>query len=99
MPFRADLDRHGLEDEPEIHVRDGDAGVLPVWHGHVEVGFGASTELDHPLVVRVAAAGMVEFRGGSEPDRKSTRLNSSHVAIPYAVVCLNKKIYHGTASV
>src|SRR5439155_7132329 len=62
MPFRADLDRHGLEDEPEIHVRDGDAGVLPVWHGHVEVGFGASTELDHPLVVRVAAAGFDVLR-------------------------------------
>src|SRR5690625_2673049 len=25
-------------------------------------------------------------------DRKSTRLNSSHVAIPYAVFCLTKKI-------
>src|SRR5437870_7527292 len=30
-----------------------------------------------------------ELRG----DRKSTRLNSSHVAISYAVFCLKKKIY------
>src|SRR5207249_11526394 len=29
-------------------------------------------------------------RGGSE-DRKSTRLNSSHVSISYAVFCLKKK--------
>src|SRR5690606_42040579 len=29
-------------------------------------------------------------RGG--PDRKSTRLNSSHVTISYAVFCLKKKI-------
>src|SRR5690625_6920918 len=28
---------------------------------------------------------------GSEIDRKSTRLNSSHVAISYAVFCLKKK--------
>src|SRR5215510_13752849 len=28
---------------------------------------------------------------GSRPDRKSTRLNSSHVAISYAVFCLKKK--------
>src|SRR5690625_897638 len=29
--------------------------------------------------------------GRSRPDRKSTRLNSSHVAISYAVFCLKKK--------
>src|SRR5439155_19189794 len=29
---------------------------------------------------------------GTSPDRKSTRLNSSHVAISYAVFCLKKKI-------
>src|SRR5437660_5097791 len=28
---------------------------------------------------------------GGNPDRKSTRLNSSHVAISYAVFCLKKK--------
>src|SRR5699024_11790364 len=30
------------------------------------------------------------------PDRKSTRLNSSHVSISYAVFCLKKKIYYGS---
>src|SRR5207249_6760784 len=29
-----------------------------------------------------------------EPDRKSTRLNSSHVSISYAVFCWKKKIDH-----
>src|SRR5207302_3008790 len=31
-------------------------------------------------------------RGGKNLDRKSTRLNSSHVKISYAVFCLKKKI-------
>src|SRR5437868_11512660 len=31
-------------------------------------------------------------RRGTPPDRKSTRLNSSHVSISYAVFCLKKKI-------
>src|SRR5437870_6752006 len=31
-------------------------------------------------------------RGSEVRDRKSTRLNSSHVAISYAVFCLKKKI-------
>src|SRR5690554_1207527 len=31
------------------------------------------------------------FEVGDEPDRKSTRLNSSHVRISYAVFCLKKK--------
>src|SRR5256885_7072431 len=35
-------------------------------------------------------------RGGHRPqrDRKSTRLNSSHLVISYAVFCLKKKIPH-----
>src|SRR3712207_8613255 len=32
-----------------------------------------------------------EFRLGMDEDRKSTRLNSSHANISYAVFCLNKK--------
>src|SRR5256885_11290862 len=31
-----------------------------------------------------------------EQDRKSTRLNSSHLVISYAVFCLKKKIKHHT---
>src|SRR5437667_3796872 len=43
------------------------------------------------LVVPVAAA-MVGFGGQVPLDRKSTRLNSSHITISYAVFCLKKKI-------
>src|SRR5437773_7539087 len=33
----------------------------------------------------------VPSRDGVEPDRKSTRLNSSHITTSYAVFCLKKK--------
>src|SRR5437773_11538631 len=39
---------------------------------------------DRLLVRRLA-------RGGQAGDRKSTRLNSSHITISYAVFCLKKK--------
>src|SRR5215208_7470774 len=35
--------------------------------------------------------GRLRTRRGAQADRKSTRLNSSHVAISYAVFCLKKK--------
>src|SRR5256885_8803424 len=40
-----------------------------------------------PLHPRPRAA----VRRGHQPDRKSTRLNSSHLVISYAVFCLKKK--------
>src|SRR5207253_9977299 len=40
---------------------------------------------------KLSAGASARFRvGGSPIDRKSTRLNSSHVAISYAVFCLKK---------
>src|SRR5439155_24004199 len=43
----------------------------------------------HVLVLR--GHGEKFFSAGANIDRKSTRLNSSHVAISYAVFCLKKK--------
>src|SRR5438067_13500514 len=46
-----------------------------------------------PGAARVAAAGgLHRLMGWQGLDRKSTRLNSSHVSISYAVFCLKKKI-------
>src|SRR5256884_5154414 len=45
---------------------------------------------EHPRRVYKFIRGGARFGRGSE-DRKSTRLNSSHGYIPYAVFCLNKK--------
>src|SRR5437870_9726766 len=43
--------------------------------------------------VRIGEAGNLVALDG-DLDRKSTRLNSSHVAISYAVFCLKKKTCH-----
>src|SRR5258707_3893404 len=37
------------------------------------------------------ASSQVNAEDGNKPDRKSTRLNSSHANISYAVFCLKKK--------
>src|SRR5438045_6888879 len=39
----------------------------------------------------LGAPGAFPFTRGVHPDRKSTRLNSSHLGISYAVFCLKKK--------
>src|SRR5262245_63579690 len=44
-------------------------------------------QLRAPRLARLAAAG----QGDDAADRKSTRLNSSHLGISYAVFCLKKK--------
>src|SRR2546430_12413475 len=46
--------------------------------------------LEGRLHVRVGPE-LLEVRAGSAVDRKSTRLNSSHSQISYAVFCLKKK--------
>src|SRR5690625_6249177 len=43
------------------------------------------------IYVKSYLDGTLTFRRSCAQDRKSTRLNSSHVAISYAVFCLKKK--------
>src|SRR5438067_6580095 len=49
-----------------------------------------STQIQPPGNTWWTAASSIGYGGGSS-DRKSTRLNSSHVSISYAVFCLKKK--------
>src|SRR2546426_9301618 len=46
------------------------------------------------MVHFVAVGGGPGARRRRRPDRKSTRLNSSHLAISYALFCLQKKTEH-----
>src|SRR5690625_5460364 len=59
---------------------------------YVGVDFESGEEVDaswnRGKTVTVQLEGLI---AGWQQDRKSTRLNSSHVAISYAVLCLKKK--------
>src|SRR5256885_9631433 len=50
-------------------------------------------DVDHPVAAHLAGLGG-EHSANRVVDRKSTRLNSSHLVISYAVFCLKKKISH-----
>src|SRR5438034_6452265 len=61
-----------------------------------------SSDLDRsPNITRLASkdrsGDVVRDRHSHERDRKSTRLNSSHTVISYAVFCLKKKITNSRA--
>src|SRR5690625_6360470 len=74
----------------------GDPERLVLLHG-VQSPFGGAVEPEQ--TVAVAGDHRFDHHGGEHErlvpqllvDRKSTRLNSSHVAISYAVFCLKKK--------
>src|SRR5690625_2701485 len=62
-----------------------------VWNmGEFSVPEGEDTLAASPL--GIYGSEDVQTEDGTQLDRKSTRLNSSHVAISYAVFCLKKKI-------
>src|SRR5438477_6334187 len=67
--------------------------ALPIFSTSASVGRDRDS---HAPILAAAGAGVNgrEDRGVAVavPDRKSTRLNSSHMSISYAVFCLKKKI-------
>src|SRR2546430_7845349 len=77
-------------EEPEAPFGRAPAGVQVEQHGD-ELGFGIGVD---PAVLFPGAAANREHRRPvlEIQDRKSTRLNSSHSQISYAVFCLKKKI-------
>src|SRR5437870_10931115 len=77
----AELVEHGAR----LGVAQDDAGLVEVGEGGEEGGGGA----DHVDHCQTGQPGRTA--GDAAGDRKSTRLNSSHVAISYAVFCLKKK--------
>src|SRR5690242_21280280 len=68
------------------------AGVEVRAHrGDGDVGGGEPLEDGVPRLPGVGVGVVVPVDVGEGADRKSTRLNSSHMSISYAVFCLKKK--------
>src|SRR5256885_5460365 len=86
--FRSDALGHGAPVAAAAHRRRR-AGAP---HGALrEMELRPQRERD-PAAYRAAL--LPAGDGGAERDRKSTRLNSSHLVISYAVFCLEKKRSH-----
>src|SRR5690606_40119599 len=78
---------------PALAVDPPDAANLEeirrIYATHEDAAIDTSLEAMHVVRARVTDDASVEVQ-----DRKSTRLNSSHVKISYAVFCLKKKKKH-----
>src|SRR5699024_1825405 len=97
------LGRVGQEGGVNVfHAQELHAGALQLAQDGADAGVGVLDVIDGVVVVGLdglvqievdAAAGLVHIKeeAGAVEDRKSTRLNSSHVSISYAVFCLKKK--------
>src|SRR5437762_2762549 len=73
----------------------GASGVRQVERGHVVVQLVRRRREQQAIARAAQVSASIDLRhrarGGVEEDRKSTRLNSSHRCISYAVFCLKKK--------
>src|SRR3712207_7718984 len=79
--FRSHLPSPCVQNHARVPAQNG--GLACVWFGGTQEG---------PPDISICGARLRRgASGGSAPDRKSTRLNSSHANISYAVFCLKKK--------
>src|SRR5699024_12135683 len=62
---------------------------------HIEPGLRELLHPRHTATLRVGVHPRLQVRVHQGVDRKSTRLNSSHVSISYAVFCLQQKNTYG----
>src|SRR5256885_7332256 len=69
-----------------VHTEDHPIEYL-TFHGVIPDGYGAGTM----TIWDQGTYDLLLEKPGSGGDRKSTRLNSSHLVISYAVFCLKKK--------
>src|SRR5207253_10862716 len=85
LPISASPLNENMNMSASRYVVGIDLGTTNSALAYVDTGRGADDALEQISIPQVVHPGTVE------EDRKSTRLNSSHVAISYAVFCLKKK--------
>src|SRR5690554_7158657 len=86
-------------DAPRMPYLEGETDVGMIWNGEAVMGREALPSLEYVYPEEGVIAWLDSFvipKSAKNPDaahqdRKSTRLNSSHVRISYAVFCLKKK--------
>src|SRR5690606_41897155 len=80
-----------LEGKSDISIY---ASVLPAgaeqWGGPQRLSFDPDHSEQNPVLFNDPTGRLWLFHTSQPSDRKSTRLNSSHVKISYAVFCLKK---------
>src|SRR5690349_22356232 len=79
-----------------LHVGSSDLTLTAPIHvntacGHARPGLGRLVAVELRKIVDTRAGFWLQTATVALTDRKSTRLNSSHVEISYAVFCLKKK--------
>src|SRR5256885_11826026 len=65
-----------------------------IWVREISAERARNEPIYEKIAGRVAAEDITVDRKVLVPDRKSTRLNSSHLVISYAVFCLKKKKFN-----
>src|SRR5256885_7381682 len=66
-------------------------GLAGTWA--LAAGSALAERADRDKPINIEANSMISDEAKKVSDRKSTRLNSSHLVISYAVFCLKKKKY------
>src|SRR5688500_19836580 len=89
MPELVNQDRHQQDRDPDQHARTVDAAAkTPNQAAEPEQGMDSDRKAND-LEIQVVG-GALRFAKRKQ-DRKSTRLNSSHLVTSYAVFCMKKK--------
>src|SRR2546430_11130679 len=98
LPTRRLFLHHGNSGPIHLHIQDGhrladDDGQIQL-QGFLDLSLLALGDIGSDGLCRT-----LHGFGGHLQDRKSTRLNSSHSQISYAVFCLKKKTRGATVSI